>query len=74
MWNSAEADENIKNNSICVLLTGQRIRNMKHINEQLVFVSNISRVCNFQEFDIEKGEMRRYKKIIVTEKQEINLD
>lgn len=65
MWKSAEADEKIKNNSICVLVNSQHIRNMtniKDINEQLVFVSNVPRMCNFQEFIIEKGELCRYKK------------
>jgi hypothetical protein len=77
MWKSGKANEKIKNNSICVLINGQYIRNMnyiKDINEQLVFVSNIARVCNYQEFTIEQGELCRYKNIIVTEKQEINLE
>ena len=43
-WRTYMAIEELNNNTICVFVEGNAIRNMKHredINERLVYVSNI---------------------------------
>jgi hypothetical protein len=76
MWKSAEVFEDIQNNSVCVLLEKRYIRKMKYdddIENELVFVSNVPRILEKDNFIIKEHEMCRYKEIIILDKSEMSI-